>query len=62
MIDNVSIAIHTFVLRMLILLLVDKLLLSKYENKFTYLRGLLLKVKIAISCFKPMSSVLFVYT
>ena len=49
---QISIAVHAFARFMLTSLSVDKMLLLRYVNLSTNLRGLPLKVKIAPSCFK----------
>ena len=55
-IDNLSIAVHTFARRVLTSLSVDKILLSRYANFSTNFRGLPLKVDRAPSLFKHMHS------
>ena len=61
MIDNFSIAFHTFTKCMSTSLWVEETLLPRYENWLTSLRGLPLLVVIAPSCLKHMNSVLFVF-
>ena len=58
MIDNMLIAAHAFSMRMMKLLLVDEILLSKYRNWFTGFRGLPFNVYINPSCLKRMVSIL----
>ena len=60
-IDNMSIAVHAFGMRMLKLLLLDERWLQRYVNKFVYLSNLPLIVKMFTSCLKRMRSVLFVF-
>ena len=62
MIDNLSIAFHTFARHMLTCISVDKMLLPKYVNWSTNFRGLSLKVETAHFCLKHKCSVLFVFT
>ena len=45
MIDNLSIAVQTYTMRMLTPLSVDEIFLPKYVNWSTYLSGLPLKVE-----------------
>ena len=62
MMDDQSIAVHAFTRSMLTSLSVDEILLPRYVNWSTYLRGSLLKVEMAPFCLKHMNSVLFVFT
>ena len=61
MINNLSVAVHTFAINMLTLLSVDEILLPRYVNWSTDSRGLLLKVEMA-PYFKHMNSVVFAFT
>ena len=59
--DNLPIAFHTFIRRMLISLSVDKILLPRYQNWSTNFRGLPLRVKLCLYCLKHIHSVLFAF-
>ena len=59
MIDNLSIAVHTFAVHMLTLLSVDEILLPKYVNRPTNFRSLSLKLVMAPSYLKHVIFVLF---
>ena len=61
MIDNLSIAVHTFTRHMLSLLSVNEILLPRYVNLSTNFRGLSLRVEIVCSHWKHMYSVWFAF-
>ena len=61
MIDNLSMAVNTFISRMLTSLSVDEILLLRYENWSINSRGLPLEVEMAPHCLKHMNSLLFVF-
>ena len=50
MLDNLSVTVHSFPMRMLILLSVDEILLLRYVNWLTNFRGLPLKMEMDPSC------------
>ena len=52
MINNLPIAFYTFARSMLSSLSIDEMLLLRYANWFTIIRGLPLRVKIAPFCLK----------
>ena len=52
MVDNLSIAIYAFPMRMLILLSVDKILLPRYMKWSTNFRGLSFSVELTPFCLK----------
>ena len=62
MIDNRSIAVHTFARRILISLSADETLLLRYVNLSTNFRGQLFRVDMAPSRLKHMYFVLFAFT
>ena len=55
MIDNMSIAPHTFVRCMLTTLSINEILLPRYVNQSTNFRDLLFKVEKVPSCLKEMN-------
>ena len=55
MVDNLLIAVHVFSMHMLTLLSVDEILLPKYVNCSTNLRGLLSNVEMEPTCLKHMN-------
>ena len=61
-IDNLLIAVHTFVRHISTSFSIDEILLLKYMNLSTNFRGLLLRVEIAPPHLKHKYSVLFVFT
>ena len=61
-IDNLFIAVKASTWCMLTSLSVDEMLLSRYVNWFTNIRGLPLRVEIAPPCTKLMKSVLLAFT
>ena len=62
MLDNSSIAVHTFAIRMLTSLSVDETLLPRYVNLSTNFRCSQHRVEIAPTCLKHTHSILFVFT
>ena len=62
MIDNLSMAVHTFMRHMLTRLSVDEILLPRYVILSINFRGLPLQVEMAPSHLKYMNSVLFAFT
>ena len=62
MIDNLSIAVHTFARCILILLSVDETLLPRYMNLSTNFRGLPFRVEMAHSQLKHTYSILSIFT